>query len=235
LEERQQALAELRKQLQQAQAQQRLTKTQLARRTRLGRTTISQAFSDNQGPPSPATVSALAKVLRLDTGPLLELLRQAIADPLSATSGSLAESPVIVTSRVVARPELTKWGLLGSMVIEVLVEARGMQAVVLHGIRPIVLRRQPVWHDWCLTAMHVRGFRVDLDTDPPTVRPESKGSDLPEVDFPFTVSSADPEMFRLAIKAHDRVDFELELSWTCTGRIGCTAIKSFEGGPFTHP
>lgn len=75
-----QALAELRRQLANALAKNGSTKQQLTQRTGLRRTTVSNAFSPNQPAPTDRTVAALAKALRLDDGPLLDLLRTARGD-----------------------------------------------------------------------------------------------------------------------------------------------------------
>lgn len=155
--------------------------------------------------------------------------------PLPPPSGDFRDSPLIVTSTVEYRPERRTGCLLGVTSIKVLVETRGAQAVVLHGIRPIVLSREPIGEEWCWAALHVRGFRVDLDADPPVVRPERQGFNPPQVDFPFTVTASDPEMFRLVIDSLNSVKFELDLRWTCAGRTGSTVIKHPDSLPFTHP
>ncbi|WP_405968828.1 hypothetical protein OG613_44885 (plasmid) [Streptomyces sp. NBC_00015] len=56
-------------------AQARLNKTQLAQRAELGRTTVSDAFSPQKPGPSPETVVALARVLKLPEQKLLALQR----------------------------------------------------------------------------------------------------------------------------------------------------------------
>lgn len=72
---RQAALAELRARLEAGLARSGLNKTQLAARTRLGRTTVSEAFSAEPGRlPSARTVAALSAALRLQDTELLELL-----------------------------------------------------------------------------------------------------------------------------------------------------------------
>ncbi|MFE4658845.1 tetratricopeptide repeat protein [Streptomyces hydrogenans] len=74
------ALAELRRRLGDGLAGRRWTKTQLARRAELGRTTVSEAFSED-GLPSEQTVAALADALRLPREELLELRRAATKAP----------------------------------------------------------------------------------------------------------------------------------------------------------
>jgi tetratricopeptide (TPR) repeat protein/transcriptional regulator with XRE-family HTH domain len=88
------ALAELRAGLSAALARTPLAKTALAGRAGLGRTTVSQAFSDKGPVPSPRTVAALARALRLpdaEVQELLELQRKAVANP--DTLGADGEGP----------------------------------------------------------------------------------------------------------------------------------------------
>ncbi|GHD76282.1 helix-turn-helix domain-containing protein [Streptomyces goshikiensis] len=75
------ALAELRSMLSDALAHKRLSKTQLATRTGLGRTTVQLAFQEDAPPPSATTVATLARVLGLQEKELLELRRRATAAP----------------------------------------------------------------------------------------------------------------------------------------------------------
>ncbi|GAA2459533.1 helix-turn-helix transcriptional regulator [Streptomyces macrosporus] len=78
--EREAALAELRERLADGLARARLTKTQLAQRAGLGRTTVQQAFRKDSPAPSAETVAALARVLRLPAEELLELRRAATGE-----------------------------------------------------------------------------------------------------------------------------------------------------------
>ncbi|MFF2545761.1 helix-turn-helix domain-containing protein [Kitasatospora sp. NPDC058063] len=71
-------MAELRVLLADRLAQVRQTKTQLAARSGLGRTTVHEAFARGRPAPSAATVAALARALSLDAAHLLELHRQAV-------------------------------------------------------------------------------------------------------------------------------------------------------------
>ncbi|MFJ6562017.1 tetratricopeptide repeat protein [Streptomyces sp. NPDC091412] len=74
------ALTELRERLEDALAHKSLTKTQLAARTGLGRTTVQAAFQPGGPVPSAATVAALASALGLPAGQLLELRRAAAGE-----------------------------------------------------------------------------------------------------------------------------------------------------------
>ncbi|MFD6913538.1 hypothetical protein [Streptomyces virginiae] len=74
-------LAELRRQLADGLARAQLTQTMLAHRAGLGRTTVAQALSPRAKAPSAATVTAMARVLRLPDGDLLSLLRDVAGEP----------------------------------------------------------------------------------------------------------------------------------------------------------
>ncbi|MET3985239.1 helix-turn-helix domain-containing protein [Streptomyces sp. PvR034] len=75
------ALAELRRRLVDGLALAGLTKTRLAARARLGRTTVHDALGDRAPAPSAGTVAALAEALGLPGAELLELRRRAAAAP----------------------------------------------------------------------------------------------------------------------------------------------------------
>lgn len=67
------ALAELRARLEYGLAELGITKTALARRSKLGRTAVSEAFNRSAPAPSARTVGALARALHLDVEALLKL------------------------------------------------------------------------------------------------------------------------------------------------------------------
>ncbi|MFI1769264.1 helix-turn-helix domain-containing protein [Streptomyces sp. NPDC020800] len=71
------ALEDLRNRLATALATQGLSRTQLAYRAGVGRTTVSVALSRTGPPPSEATIGALCRALHLDPAPMLDLLREA--------------------------------------------------------------------------------------------------------------------------------------------------------------
>ncbi|WP_052457490.1 helix-turn-helix domain-containing protein [Streptomyces sp. AcH 505] len=72
------ALADLRTRLSEAQARRRISKKDLAARSHLGRTTVSEAFQADGPIPSEQTLMALARALRLPAEELLALRRDAV-------------------------------------------------------------------------------------------------------------------------------------------------------------
>ncbi|MGW1931248.1 helix-turn-helix domain-containing protein [Streptomyces sp. NPDC001919] len=72
------SLAKLRVTLKDALASSGLTMTQLIARTRLGKTTVHQAFNDTAPAPSARTIARLATALNLDRAKLLALQRAAV-------------------------------------------------------------------------------------------------------------------------------------------------------------
>ncbi len=95
-----QALAALRERLRRAQAEAGISWKQVAARTGLGRTTVSQAVNDGNPPPSARTVATLARALRIDNAPLLDLLDTAV--PASRRSEGMARPAV--TDRIYQLP-----------------------------------------------------------------------------------------------------------------------------------
>jgi transcriptional regulator with XRE-family HTH domain len=87
-----QALAELRRRLNDALAEARLSKTQLAARAEVSRTTAYEALRAHGPVPSPETVAALAPVLKLPVRELLELQCRA-ASPTGPVEDSGAVGP----------------------------------------------------------------------------------------------------------------------------------------------
>ncbi|WP_042492509.1 helix-turn-helix domain-containing protein [Streptomyces avermitilis] len=81
------ALTELRERLADGLARARLNQTQLAKQAELGRTTVSEALSPTKPVPSAETVAALARVLRLPVGELLELRWTAVEEAGTVPAG----------------------------------------------------------------------------------------------------------------------------------------------------
>ncbi|WP_171163851.1 helix-turn-helix domain-containing protein [Streptomyces sp. I05A-00742] len=80
-------LAKLRDKLSDGLARKRLTKTQLANQSGLGRTTIQEAFRVDGAVPSAETVVALARVLGVSEAELLDLRRRAAAHSIGSVPG----------------------------------------------------------------------------------------------------------------------------------------------------
>lgn len=80
LDEREAALAELRNRLSDGLARARLTKTQLAQQSGLSRTTVHEAIKVDGPPPSPETVAAISRVLRLPETDMQQLRRAAVEE-----------------------------------------------------------------------------------------------------------------------------------------------------------
>ncbi|MFC8093612.1 hypothetical protein [Streptomyces sp. NPDC057301] len=76
-------------------ARSRLSKSELAVRVQLGRTTVSEAFNLNAPVPSADTVSALVRVLKLPVDELLELRRRAAEEVSSSPGSDLAPGRLI--------------------------------------------------------------------------------------------------------------------------------------------
>lgn len=111
----------------------------------------------------------------------------------------------------------------------VLVEGFAAQAVVLTGMRPVVLsRRTPRparYRGTVASILETRGFTTDLDADHPVLRP------LDGPDFPFTVTSSDPELFEVHPTSAFETEWHLELEWSSAGRHG-TLTVDVGGHPF---
>jgi hypothetical protein len=85
------AHVELRRRLTDGLALAGLTKTALARRAALGRTTVQLAFQADAPAPSAETVAALARALRLPEQPLLDLRRTASGDDETVFASGLGK------------------------------------------------------------------------------------------------------------------------------------------------
>ncbi|MFE0379181.1 hypothetical protein ACFW1M_27195 [Streptomyces inhibens] len=77
-----------------------------------------------------------------------------------------------------------------------------------------------------MSLLETRGFTTDLDADHPVLRP------LDGPDFPFTVTSSDPELFEVhpAASAFE-IEWHLELEWSSAGRHGTLTVDD-GGRPF---
>ncbi|MEU4767044.1 hypothetical protein AB0H12_27695 [Actinosynnema sp. NPDC023794] len=112
--------------------------------------------------------------------------------------------------------------------VGVVVEARGARAVVLTGLRAVVLARRaprPVGRRAVVAgAVEPARSTVDLDRDPP--RSPGEG-------FPVAVSATRPHVLALdlVVREHE-VDWRLELDWVSDGESGVFRVP--DAGHFTH-
>ncbi|GAA0290347.1 hypothetical protein GCM10010302_31110 [Streptomyces polychromogenes] len=88
------AIVELRRRLDDGLALAGLTKTQLAARAGLGRTTVQEAFGAQAPVPSAATIAALADALGLPEAPLLALRRSAAGTGVTRGDAGLLGKPI---------------------------------------------------------------------------------------------------------------------------------------------
>lgn len=130
----------------------------------------------------------------------------------------------------------------GSMQLELTVQGKSGQAVVLNGLHVRTLSRKAplAWSAYsmgegCGSGITPQSFDVDLDDSRPDLTPVAgqKGDvRVPPKDFPFRVSSTDVEVFDLKVhvEGHD-VSWYLDLEWSSGGRTGMLRIDD-GGKPF---
>ena len=130
--------------------------------------------------------------------------------------------------------------LASPYIIDLVVEGRSAQAVILKDIRPVVLARRVArparMEALTASALDMRSCDILFDHDPPRLAPEKTWLGRTKADFPFTVTSSDPEAFRLTPRAtRHEIEWKFELDWICGGRTGSLVIDN-KGKPFTvHP
>ncbi|MFI1799390.1 helix-turn-helix domain-containing protein [Streptomyces sp. NPDC020379] len=130
----------------------------------------------------------------------------------------------------------------GRMRIEVAVQGKTGQAVVLHALHIRVLRRAAplAWNaytmgDACGSGIAPSHFDVDLDRDRPETRAvagEQGDITIPATDFPYRTTATDPQV--LDVTAHTAgqdVTWYLELEWSSGDRHGRLRVDD-HGQPF---
>jgi hypothetical protein len=144
-------------------------------------------------------------------------------NPLAVTVQILGAHYVLVRASEEDIEEIPSSGHLVRMVVE----AVGESAVLLTGLRPVVLRREHATGQLNphLGAVETRQFEVLLDTHPPTLHALGR-------DFPFKVTEDDPEVFDLVVRTDDgQVHWVLDLEWVSAGRSGVYRVD-LAGHPF---
>jgi hypothetical protein len=130
--------------------------------------------------------------------------------------------------------------LISPYELEILVEGRSAQAVVLRAMRVIIDSRRPANDGirartvgWAGGLLIPRGFALDLGEGDALLRPvNSPWNDAPTPPFPYSVSQGDPELFHLSVSTSE-VDclWRLEIDWTADGIDGTYRIDD-GGKPF---
>ncbi|MGW0963197.1 helix-turn-helix domain-containing protein [Streptomyces gelaticus] len=130
----------------------------------------------------------------------------------------------------------------GSMQLEITVQGKSGEAVVLKGLHVRTLSRKAplAWSAYsmgegCGSGITPQSFDLDLDDNRPTLTPVAgqQGDErVPPKNFPFRVSSTDVEVLDLTahVEGHD-VSWYLELEWSSGGRKGTLRIDD-GGKPF---
>lgn len=130
----------------------------------------------------------------------------------------------------------------GNLLLEVTVQGKSGQAVVLKGLHVRTLSRKAplAWSAYsmgegCGSGITPQSFDIDIDDGRPTLTPvagQQGDVRVPPKDFPFRVSSTDVEVFDLNahVEGHD-VSWYLELEWSSGGREGTLRIDD-GGKPF---
>ncbi|USX48474.1 cold-shock protein [Lentzea sp. HUAS12] len=148
----------------------------------------------------------------------------ALADPIIAT----VEVEPSLTSVYVDDDPPAEVAHSGAVHV-ITVEARTTRAVVLLGLRPVVVSRRPPRRACVEVRMGgiitPRPFTADFDDDRPRLTALQQ-------DFPFSVSATDVEQFHFVphVSATE-VGWRLELDWLVAGRRGTTVIDD-GGEPF---
>jgi hypothetical protein len=158
-------------------------------------------------------------------------------DPGQGPEGPLTDEQVVDwEKRVGAVPAYHK--------IVLTIQGESSRAVVLQGIDVVVVERHPKvkpdvvyrLESGCGAAVSPRYFSVDLDGPGPALVPrpgsDEAGNVIPAVAFPFTISSADPEIF--IVSAYPKVcdcTWYLRLRWLSGGKSGSTVLDN-GGHPF---
>ena len=148
----------------------------------------------------------------------------ALADPIIAT----VEVEPSLTSLYVDDDPPSEVPQSGAVHV-ITVEARTTRAVVLLGLRPVVVSRRPPRRACVEVRMGgiitPRPFTADFDGDHPRLTALREN-------FPFSVSATDVEQFRFVphVSATE-VEWRLELDWLVAGKRGTTVIDD-RGEPF---
>ncbi|WP_406343173.1 helix-turn-helix domain-containing protein [Streptomyces sp. NBC_00648] len=131
----------------------------------------------------------------------------------------------------------------GHLMLQLTATGKSQESVVINALNVrVVERKEPL--DWnaysmgsgCGGAVVPQSFDIDLDKSQPLAKPvaglqgETK---VPAVDFPYKVSTTDPQVLNLDVHtdAHD-VTWYLEVEWSSGDRSGKVKVYDAGGKPF---
>ncbi|MGW1871537.1 helix-turn-helix domain-containing protein [Streptomyces mauvecolor] len=131
----------------------------------------------------------------------------------------------------------------GDLKLELTATGKSQDSVVITGVNVRVVGREaPLkWTAYsmgsgCGGNIVPRSFDIDLDAAQPVSKPvagQQADAVVPAKDFPFKVSTTDPEVFDLEVhtEAHD-VSWYLEVAWSSGDRSGKIPVYDSNGKPF---
>lgn len=126
--------------------------------------------------------------------------------------------------------------------LPVTLQAKSDQSIVVTGVRVDVMANDPlpekgsvVQASDCGGGMTLRVFDVNLDAHPVSVKPalvkQPAGRAETGPDFPFKVSSGDPEELSLRLPSVKRdVRFSVTVEWVSEGEPGSVKLDNGGGG-----
>ncbi|MCF3961666.1 hypothetical protein [Streptomyces fuscigenes] len=123
-------------------------------------------------------------------------------------------------------------------VVSATLQAKTDQAIVVTGAKISVLSQGPlpkrgmvVDVTGCGSGLDPRAFDLDLRTSPailkPTIEHTAQGGTVKSRNFPFKVSSGDPEQFAFNVRhVTGDVRFAITLTWVSDGEPGTTRLDN---------
>ncbi|MGW6745414.1 hypothetical protein ACWGDX_32530 [Streptomyces sp. NPDC055025] len=124
--------------------------------------------------------------------------------------------------------------------VDVTIEGKKEQVVILEGLKPNIVKKSTLGDlatvgDQCGGGFPARFFKTDLDAP----RPKFEIADVDDegnliskpIDFPYRVSSSEPEKFVLMGQTEGVVEWTATLYWVADGKAGNVEIDD-DGKPF---
>ncbi|MFB9464557.1 hypothetical protein [Streptomyces cinereospinus] len=175
--------------------------------------------------------------LRKEASAVSEELKKQLNGPKPAGSGNPDYSKILSAVR-----KATKSDLPSGNTVEVTIEGSNGKAAILTGLDVIVQKRSALSGDLmtvgssCGGGVTARRYVAELDDPNPrfeVVEQAGPGEETKKpIDFPYKVSSGDPEVFHLEGASNDGiVEWKAKLHWVADGKEKSTEISD-NGKPF---